>query len=104
MTIMAESTTDVPVRKTISVKASRVDLEHRHLDRHGADGGAIRTAIDSPSGWGGLLELLAAQVGRAVDRAGPTVPVETVGIAQPATQRGRGDRRVDFAAPRSTSP
>jgi len=41
---------------------TRVDLEHRHLDRHGADAGAIRTAIDSPNGWGGLLELYAAEI------------------------------------------
>ena len=44
---------------------TRVDLEHRHLDRHGLDAAAIRTAIDSPNGWGGLLELYAAQVAKA---------------------------------------
>jgi uncharacterized protein YndB with AHSA1/START domain len=38
---------------------TRVDLEHRHLDRHGLDAAAIRTAIDSPNGWGGLLQMFA---------------------------------------------
>jgi uncharacterized protein YndB with AHSA1/START domain len=42
---------------------TRVDLEHRSLHRHGADAEAIRTAIDSPNGWSGLLHLFAAQVG-----------------------------------------
>lgn len=41
---------------------TRVDLEHRYLDRHGADAGAIRTTIDSPNGWGGLLQLFAVQL------------------------------------------
>jgi uncharacterized protein YndB with AHSA1/START domain len=41
---------------------TRVDLEHRYLERHGLDAAAVRMAIDSPNGWGGLLEMYAAQV------------------------------------------
>ena len=41
--------------------ATRVDLEHRYLHRHGADANAIRTAVDAPNGWGGLLDLFAAR-------------------------------------------
>jgi len=41
---------------------TRVDLEHRHLDRHGVDAAAIRTAIDSPNGWGGLLQMFVDRV------------------------------------------
>src|SRR5262249_47592313 len=44
---------------------TRVDLEHRHLERHGADAPTIRTAIDSPGGWGSLLDLYAAEVERS---------------------------------------
>jgi uncharacterized protein YndB with AHSA1/START domain len=36
---------------------TRVDLEHRHLERHGADAGAMRAAVDGSNGWSGLLKL-----------------------------------------------
>jgi uncharacterized protein YndB with AHSA1/START domain len=54
---------EVDVRFTPEPDGStRIDLEHRHLSRHGADAGAIRAAVDSPNGWLGLLRLFAAQV------------------------------------------
>jgi uncharacterized protein YndB with AHSA1/START domain len=54
---------EVEIRFTLEPDGStRVDLEHRYLDRHGADKETIRTAVDSPSGWGGLLELYAKRV------------------------------------------
>jgi uncharacterized protein YndB with AHSA1/START domain len=44
---------------------TRVDLEHRYLDRHGAGAASMRTAVDSEGGWGGLLKLYAARVEQA---------------------------------------
>jgi len=41
---------------------TRVDLEHRALERHGAGAGPMRTAVDSPSGWPGLLQMYAERV------------------------------------------
>jgi uncharacterized protein YndB with AHSA1/START domain len=38
---------------------TRVELEHRHLDRHGDGWEAMRDAIGSPGGWDGGLELFA---------------------------------------------
>ena len=35
---------------------TRVELEHRGLERFGDATKAMRTAFDSPGGWGGLLE------------------------------------------------
>jgi uncharacterized protein YndB with AHSA1/START domain len=39
--------------------ATVVELEHRNLDRLGAHADAFRRRIDSPEGWGGLLQLFA---------------------------------------------
>ncbi|HET7714780.1 MAG TPA: SRPBCC family protein [Bauldia sp.] len=39
---------------------TRVDLEHRGLERLGAAGEAARVAIAGPEGWGGLLEAFRA--------------------------------------------
>jgi uncharacterized protein YndB with AHSA1/START domain len=39
--------------------ATRVELEHRNLHRFGDRADAFRQQIDSPEGWGGLLQLFA---------------------------------------------
>jgi uncharacterized protein YndB with AHSA1/START domain len=42
--------------------ATRVDLEHRHLERFGQESGeALRRGVDSEGGWGGLLALFAKE-------------------------------------------
>lgn len=41
---------------------TRVDLEHRHFERMGPGGATMRVGVDSPGGWGSLLELFAARV------------------------------------------
>jgi uncharacterized protein YndB with AHSA1/START domain len=46
--------------------STRVDLEHRHFDRHGAGAELMRGRVDSPEGWGGLLQMYAAVAGRRV--------------------------------------
>ena len=42
--------------------ATLVELEHRHLERHGAGAAAMRKGIDSEGGWGMLLQLFADKV------------------------------------------
>ena len=48
--------TEVEVRFTAEDKGTRVDLEHRHLARYGAQAATARAALDSPEGWSGLLQ------------------------------------------------
>jgi uncharacterized protein YndB with AHSA1/START domain len=52
---------EVEVRFTPVGDSTRVDLEHRYFERHGAGAEVMRTAIDSPGGWGGLMEMFRAQ-------------------------------------------
>ena len=39
--------------------STRVDLEHRHIARHGGSASLVRTGVDSPNGWSGLLQMFA---------------------------------------------
>ena len=51
--------TEVEVQFTPEGSGTRVDLEHRNLERLGDTAEGFREAIDSPGGWSGLLELYA---------------------------------------------
>ena len=39
---------------------TRVDLEHRYFERHGAAGAAMRNYMDAPDAWAGLLAIYGA--------------------------------------------
>jgi uncharacterized protein YndB with AHSA1/START domain len=54
--------TEVEVVFTEVAGGTRVDLEHRHLERMGAAEERARAAFESPNGWGGVLALFAAAV------------------------------------------
>jgi uncharacterized protein YndB with AHSA1/START domain len=41
---------------------TRVDLEHRHFERHGSGAPTMRTAVDSPNGWTGVMQFFAERV------------------------------------------
>jgi len=56
-------TSEVEVRFTPEADGStRVDLEHRHFERHGEGWEAMKASVDSQGGWCGLLALFAARV------------------------------------------
>jgi len=42
-----------------------VELEHRAIERHGANAAAMRGAVGSEGGWNGVLALYGAKVGAA---------------------------------------
>lgn len=56
--------TEVEVRFMPEGSGTRVELEHRHLERLGDTAEGFREAIDAPGGWGGLLELYAEEAAR----------------------------------------
>ncbi len=45
--------------------STRVELEHRHLDRHGEGWEGMREAVGSPEGWGAGLQRFARHVEHA---------------------------------------
>lgn len=61
----AEAASELEVRFTDAVPGrTRLDLEHRHFERHGEDAGAMRAGMNSPQGW----PLILAELVRFVRR------------------------------------
>jgi uncharacterized protein YndB with AHSA1/START domain len=67
--ISTEWTLETDLAKTSEVEVkfiaetpqrTRVELEHRHLERHGSGWEQMRAAVDSPNGWQGGLNAFAA--------------------------------------------
>ena len=46
-------------------KSTRVELEHRNLERLGERADALRQQIDAPEGWSGILQLFAQSANQA---------------------------------------
>ena len=44
-----------------SSTVTRVELEHRFIERHGGGAPGMRFSVDSPNGWSGMLRLFAAE-------------------------------------------
>jgi hypothetical protein len=44
---------------------TRVELEHRHLDRHGDGWEAMRDGVSGPGGWGLILSHMAERLSGA---------------------------------------
>jgi uncharacterized protein YndB with AHSA1/START domain len=57
--------TEVEVTFTPQGETTRVDLEHRHLERMGEMAEGARAQFDSDGGWGGLLRMFADLAGAA---------------------------------------
>jgi uncharacterized protein YndB with AHSA1/START domain len=58
-----ERTSEIEIRFTAEdANRTRVDLEHRNLDRHGDGWESMRDAVGHPNGWGSGLERFAERV------------------------------------------
>ena len=57
--------TEVEVRFTPEGEGTRVDFEHRHLERMGEGAEGARASFDSEGGWTGLLAMFAAEAAKA---------------------------------------
>jgi uncharacterized protein YndB with AHSA1/START domain len=59
-----ELLTEVEVTFTPEGESTRVDFEHRHLERMGEGAEDVRASFDSEGGWTGLLQMFAAEAAR----------------------------------------
>lgn len=57
---------EVEIHFTPIAGGTRVDLEHRHFERMGPSGEAMRQGVSAPGGWGSMLDLFAAKAGGAL--------------------------------------
>ena len=57
--------TEVEVLFTPEGEGTRVNFEHRLLENMGAEGEGARASFDSDGGWGGLLQMFAAEAAKA---------------------------------------
>jgi uncharacterized protein YndB with AHSA1/START domain len=61
----ADFVTEVEVRFIADGGRTRVELEHRNLERYGTKSDEVRAAFDLPDGWNGSLVAFAAIVNAA---------------------------------------
>jgi uncharacterized protein YndB with AHSA1/START domain len=62
----ASKTSEVEVRFVAeSAERTRVELEHRHIDRHGESWEQMRAAVASPDGWDLGMRRFAARIAEA---------------------------------------
>jgi uncharacterized protein YndB with AHSA1/START domain len=57
-----DTSSEIEVRFSAEGDGTRVDLEHRGLERHRTGGDELRSSVDSEGGWGSLLELYAGSL------------------------------------------
>lgn len=50
---------------------TRLEFEHRHLERHGEGWEKVRAGVDSPGGWTGVLTQYEQSLGQKLRPAGP---------------------------------
>jgi uncharacterized protein YndB with AHSA1/START domain len=70
---------EVEVRFTAEAGGlTRVNLEHRYFERHGEGAANVRSGVDSPNGWGGLLQIYAARAAEYHPAVAPLALIFTI--------------------------
>jgi uncharacterized protein YndB with AHSA1/START domain len=59
-----ELLTEVEITFTPEGEGTRVDFEHRHLERMGEGAEAVRASFESEGGWTGLLKMFATEAAK----------------------------------------
>ena len=80
---------EVEIRFTPVAGSTRIDLEHRHLERHGEGAQSMRDAVSSEGGWGSLLELYAAAANRTAFPTEQCRPTSGLPARRPETSTAR---------------
>jgi len=62
---------EVEVRFTPVGNGTRVDVEHRHFERHGAGGESMRASVDAPNGWTLILATFEKRANENRNRSNP---------------------------------
>ena len=54
----------------IGSASTRVELEHRYFERHGAGAESMRTSVDAPNGWTAIMSLYADRLAKPMSTRG----------------------------------
>ena len=78
---LAQSSEVEVIFTPLDSRTTRVDLEHRHLERHGAGGEAMRAGVDAPNGWSGILTQFSEKASGDSAEPKPAKPIPASPVA-----------------------
>jgi uncharacterized protein YndB with AHSA1/START domain len=96
-------TSEVDVRfYAESATRTRVELEHRHIDRHGPGWEAVIDGVDGAEGWPLYLQRFEAVLAQASTAEASTAEASTPEASTPEASTAEATTRGSWQAPKST--